>query len=187
MPDRESRARDRPRDAEGARRAADEGRLAGTEIAAQRYHVTRRKRCRELRAQCLRLTRGPCLLPSHRERWVAPQARERRARSPMPAPSSATPANVSGSRLRPVFGKLPEVVDFGAESRDGAVGVSCEDVGPAANAWPGTAALTAQVTMRAADRTVFTGCDTVDHCRNQVLAGELLPFLDGFFLPPGTC
>ena len=86
-----------------------------------------------------------------------------------------------------MFGKLPGVVDFGAESRDGAVGVSCEDVGPAANACPGTAAPTAQVTMRAADRTVFTGCDTVDHCRNQVLAGELLPFLDGFLSPLAAC
>ena len=71
-----------------------------------------------------------------------------------------------------MFGRVPELADFGGASREGAVGVIFEDGEPAANAWPGTAAPTAHVAMMAASRMDFTGCDTVDHCRNQVLADE---------------
>jgi hypothetical protein len=75
-----------------------------------------------------------------------------------------------------VFGRFPELDDFGGASRDGAVGVIFEEGEPAASASPGTAIPTANVTIRAANRTVFTGCDTVDHCRNQVRADELVRF-----------
>jgi predicted nicotinamide N-methyase len=79
---------------------------------------------------------------------------------------------VSGKRLKPLLGSSPELVALVAESRDGAVEVIREDGDPAATAWAGATALAAQVRTRAARRADFTGCDTLDHCRNQVLAGE---------------
>ncbi|HEX3804391.1 MAG TPA: hypothetical protein VHV75_16290 [Solirubrobacteraceae bacterium] len=108
------------------------------------------------------------------------QGRERTTRSPTPTPTSATPSIVSGSRSRPVFGRVPDravevvagvvvavaagVVEVVVDSRDGAVGLIGDDdvdVGPLASAPAGMDIETPIQAMAAANLNDFTGLDNV--------------------------
>ena len=101
-------------------------------------------------------------------------------RSPTPTPSNASPATVSGIKLRPVSGRLPVVALVGVVvvvvRRDGAVGVIWEDPGPDANACAGAAAAITRAMMGVASRMDVTGRVTLVQGRNQDLTGELLRF-----------